>query len=116
MTPAHEGPYLGELEQAVLWTALRLSGSGYGAIILGELNDRLDRTVTPGALYATLDRLQEKGMVRSRLADRDVRRGGRRKRYVTVTPEGRLALARVRAEWMRLWDGMEGEGAQIHEP
>ena len=115
MTPTAEGPYLGELEQAVLWTALRLEGAGYGATILAELNDRLDRTVTPGALYATLDRLQEKGMVRSRLADRDARRGGRRKRYITVTPEGQVALARVQAEWMRLWDGMEGGAAQTHE-
>ena len=108
MSKPSEAPYLGELEQAVLWTALRLAGEGYGATILADLNDRLDRTVTAGALYATLDRLHEKGMVRSRLADRDPRRGGRRKRYITVTPEGRSALGRVREEWMRLWDGVEG--------
>ena len=106
--------YLGELEQAVLWTALRLEGEGYGATILTELNERLDRRVSPGALYATLDRLHEKGMVGSRLADRDERRGGRRKRYITVTPAGRVALGRVRSEWMRLWDGVE-EALPGHE-
>ena len=115
MTDTSKDPYLGELEQAVLWTALRLAGTGYGASILAELNDRLDRTVTPGALYATLDRLQDKGMVGSRLADRDPRRGGRRKRYIEVTPAGRLALGRVRDEWLRLWDGME-EVERAHEP
>ncbi|MDH3223455.1 MAG: PadR family transcriptional regulator [Gemmatimonadota bacterium] len=104
-----EPPYLGELEQAVLWTALRLEGDGYGATILLELNRRIERQVSPGALYATLDRLQKKGMIESRLADPDPRRGGRRKRYVVVTERGRAGLARVRGEWMQLWDGVEGK-------
>ena len=102
-----ERPYLGELEQMVLWSVLRLDGRGYGATILEELNDRADREVSGGALYATLDRLEEKGMIRSRLADPEPGRGGRRKRYMTVTAEGRRALAAVRKEWKRLWEGME---------
>jgi DNA-binding PadR family transcriptional regulator len=99
--------YLGELEQLVLWAVLRLDGKGYGTTILDELNERVDRRVTPGALYATLDRLEEKGMLLSRLADPEAGRGGRRKRFMTVTPEGRAALERTRQEWMRMWDGME---------
>lgn len=107
--------YLGELEQAVLWTVLRLDGDGYGATILEDLDGRLHRRVTSGAVYATLDRLEEKGMILSRLADPDERRGGRRKRYMTVTDAGRQALARVRHEWTTLWDGLD-EAAVAHEP
>ncbi|HKJ03060.1 MAG TPA: helix-turn-helix transcriptional regulator, partial [Longimicrobiales bacterium] len=86
--------YLGELEQLVLWVVLRLGGNGYGTTILEAINERADRRVTPGALYATLDRLEAKGMVGSRLADPEAGRGGRRKRYLTVTPEGAGALER----------------------
>jgi DNA-binding PadR family transcriptional regulator len=107
--------YLGELEQMVLWAVLRLDGEGYGTTILEALTERVDRRVTPGALYATLDRLEEKGMISSRLADPEAGRGGRRKRYLTVTAEGRGALDRTRREWMRMWDGMdlvsEGKGS-----
>ena len=99
--------YLGELEQMVLWAVLRLDGDGYGSTILQELNELVDRRVTPGALYATLDRLEEKGMISSRLADPEPGRGGRRKRYLTVTSAGEGALERTRQEWMRIWDGME---------
>jgi DNA-binding PadR family transcriptional regulator len=99
--------YLGELEQLVLWAVLRLDGDGYGTTILEALTARVDRRVTPGALYSTLDRLEEKKMIQSRLADPDRGRGGRRKRYLSVTAEGRAALARTRQEWMRMWDGME---------
>jgi DNA-binding PadR family transcriptional regulator len=98
--------YLGELEQMVLWAVLRLDGTGYGTTILEQLTERAYRRVTPGALYATLDRLEEKGMIQSRLADPEAGRGGRRKRYMTVTAEGRTALERTREEWMRVWDGL----------
>jgi DNA-binding PadR family transcriptional regulator len=110
-----EHTYLGELEQRVLWAVLRMGGDGYGTTILEELNARLDRVVSPGALYATLDRLEQKGMIRSRLEDGDPKRGGRRKRYMAVTAEGRTALERVREEWKRLWAGMD-PAVGAHEP
>jgi DNA-binding PadR family transcriptional regulator len=99
--------YLGELEQMVLWAVLRLGGDGYGTTILDEINGRVPRRVTPGALYATLDRLEAKGMVQSRLADPEAGRGGRRKRYLTVTAEGMAALERTRREWMTMWEGLD---------
>lgn len=102
-----ERPYLGELEQMVLWAALRLDGRGYGPRLLEELERRAGRTVTPGALYPTLDRLEEKGMIASSVGDPEPGRGGRPKRYVAVTAEGRAALAEARAEWIRLWEGLE---------
>jgi PadR family transcriptional regulator, regulatory protein PadR len=102
------GPsYLGEFEQMVMWAVLRMRGEGYGAMILEELGRRVDREVSTGAFYSTLDRLEEKGMVRSRLADPDPKRGGRRRRYMTVTPLGVAALERTREEWMRLWEGVD---------
>jgi DNA-binding PadR family transcriptional regulator len=106
--------YLGELEQMVLWAVLRLGDGAYGPRILGELEERVGRRVSPGALYATLDRLEMKGMIRSSLADPEPGRGGRPRRYVRVSAEGRHALARVRSEWTSLWTGVdlatEGEG------
>lgn len=99
--------YLGEFEQMVLWAVLRMDGEGYGATILTELSDRVGRAVTAGALYATLDRLEQKEMIRSRLADPEAGRGGRRKRYMSVTAEGRAELARVRQEWTHLWEGTD---------
>jgi DNA-binding PadR family transcriptional regulator len=99
--------YLGELEQMVLWAVLRLGGDGYGASILRALDERVDRRVTPGALYATLDRLESKGMIWSRLAEPEPGRGGRRKRYMDVTAAGRAALERTRSEWKRVWEGMD---------
>ena len=104
--------YLGELEQLVLWAVLRLAGDGYGTTILEEINERADRRVTPGALYATLDRLEAKGMIESRLADPEAGRGGRRKRYLTVTPEGAGALDRTRREWIRMWEGLNVAAGQ----
>lgn len=105
-----ESTYLGELEQMVLWAVLRLDGSGYGPLILEELEARADRTVSPGALYATLDRLEEKGVIRSRPGRPEPGRGGRPKRYVEVTAAGRTALERTRAAWRSLWEDL-GDGA-----
>jgi len=99
--------YLGELEQMVLWAILRFDGEAYGTPVLEALEERADRAVTPGALYATIDRLEEKGVIESRLADPEPGRGGRRKRYLSVTPLGQEALRSARATWMRLWEGLE---------
>ena len=55
--------YLGELEQMILLAVLQLGGDAYGTNVADELNQRADRTVSRGALYVTLDRLEEKGMI-----------------------------------------------------
>jgi PadR family transcriptional regulator, regulatory protein PadR len=97
---------LGEFEHLVLATALRL-GEGYGAELIRELESRAGREVQGGALYATLDRLERKGYLASRMGEPDTRRGGRPKRFVTVTPEGVRVLAGHRAAFLRVWDGLE---------
>ncbi len=99
--------YIGELEQMVLLAILQLGDDAYGTAVMKELSRRVDRNVSRGALYVTLDRLEEKGMLTSRLSDPTPRRGGRPKRYMTVTPDGVAALRNSRAAWMSLWDGLD---------
>jgi len=99
--------FLGEFEHLVLATALRLK-DGYGAELVRELEERTGRQVQGGALYVTLDRLERKGYLRSRMGDPDPRRGGRPKRFVEVTPEGVRALAEHRDALLRVWEGLDG--------
>lgn len=101
-------PYLGELEQMMLLAILQLDGEAYGLAILRELEDRAGRRVSPGALYATLDRLEGKGVVRSRFAEPEPGRGGKPKRFMHLTEEGRAALQAARSAWRRMSEGLEG--------
>jgi PadR family transcriptional regulator PadR len=98
--------YLGEFEQLVLATALRLK-RGYGAELIRDLEERAGRQVQGGALYVTLDRLEKKGLLVSHMGDPDPQRGGRPKRFVQVTPAGVRALAEHREALLRVWDGLE---------
>lgn len=99
--------YLGELEQMVLMAILQLKEDAYGLNVVRELGDRGGRKVSPGALYATLDRLEGKGVVTSRFGDPVPGRGGKPRRYLTVTPEGIAALQKARLAWHRLAEGLE---------
>jgi DNA-binding PadR family transcriptional regulator len=98
--------FLGEFEHLVLATALRLEG-GYGAELMRELEERTGRQVQGGALYVTLDRLERKGYLKSRLGEPDPKRGGRPKRFVEVTPRGVRVLAQHREALLRVWEGLE---------
>jgi len=99
--------YLGELEQMILLAILQLKDQAFGTSVLAELEQRVQRSVSRGALFVTLDRLEEKGMLRSRMGDPTPRRGGRPKRYLEVTPAGVTALQKSRKAWSRLWDGLD---------
>lgn len=101
-----ERAFLGEFEHLVLATALRLE-SGYGAELVRELEERTGRQVQGGALYVTLDRLERKGYLVSRMGEPDAKRGGRPKRFVEVTQEGVHALAEHRGALLRVWEGLE---------
>jgi len=101
-----ERAFLGEFEHLVLATALRLE-CGYGAELVRELEERAGRHVQGGALYVTLDRLERKGYLTSRMGEPDSRRGGRPKRFIEVTPEGVRALAEHREVLLRVWEGLE---------
>src|SRR6478609_4319744 len=84
--------YLGELEQIVLLAVLRLGDEAYATPILSEIEAQAGRRVARGALYTALDRLESKGCLRSRVGDPLPERGGRARRYFTVTPVAVRAL------------------------
>jgi len=92
----------------VLLAVLRLGEEAFGLGIQQELQDRVDRRVSRGALYVTLDRLEGKGLLTSRIGENAPGRAGRPRRMLSVTPVGLEALRRARGAWMALWDGMEG--------
>jgi DNA-binding PadR family transcriptional regulator len=103
-------PALGEFEQVVLLAILRLGDGAYGVPIRQEIAACTDREPAPGALYTTLERLEDKGLVRSRFGDPTPERGGRAKRYFLVTPRGVDALARAQRSYQRLLEGVKLPG------
>jgi DNA-binding PadR family transcriptional regulator len=100
--------YLGEFEQMVLLSIMRLGESAYGLAIRDELERVAGRSPSSGALYTTLDRMEKKGLLASSMGEITRERGGRPRRYVRVTPEGQALLARSRSTLLALWDGLEG--------
>jgi PadR family transcriptional regulator, regulatory protein PadR len=98
---------LGEFEQLILLAILRLRDDAYGVTIRAELAERAGRNVAPGALYTTLERLETKGLITSRMSDPTPQRGGRAKRHVAVTAAGVEALTRALQAYERLLDGLD---------
>lgn len=99
--------YLGELEQIVLLAALRVGSDAYATPILAEIQTQTGRRLSRGALYTALDRLETKGCLRSRVGEPLPERGGRARRYFTVTPSAVRALKSARGNLIRLWRGLE---------
>ena len=99
--------YLGEFEQIVLLAVLRLGDEAYAVPILEQIEKQTGRQMARGALYTALDRLESKGCLRSRLGDPLAERGGRARRYFSVTPVAVRALKESRLALMRLWNGLE---------
>jgi PadR family transcriptional regulator PadR len=97
--------YIGEFEQLVLMTILRLGDQAYGATVRDEIADRTGRDVSMSAVYTTLERLELKKMLRSRVGEPTPQRGGRRKRYFALSTAGEQAL---QASWQRLKRVAEG--------
>jgi PadR family transcriptional regulator PadR len=96
------GDYLGEFEQIVLLAAARLRGDAYGMALRREIAGRTGRDVAIGAVYATLDRLELKGLVRRRDAPSD----GRARRFFDITAAGLDALETSREMHARMWAGL----------
>jgi DNA-binding PadR family transcriptional regulator len=97
---------LGQFEQAVLVTLVHLRGEAYGRAILTEVQRRLARDVSAGAVYATLERLEAKGLASSTLAPGTAIRGGRARRYFVPTPAGVRALNEAKSASDVLWHGL----------
>ena len=101
---------LGELEQMVLLTLARLEGEAHGAAVATELEERTGRTVSPGALYTVLDRLQEKGCVEGWIGDSTPARGGRRRKVYRLLPAG---AKEVRHWYAGIRELAEGTGGRL---
>jgi PadR family transcriptional regulator, regulatory protein PadR len=106
----HAAHSLGEFEQVVLLAILRLGDNAYGVTIGAEITACTRREPAPGALYTTLDRLEDKGLVTSRLGDPTPQRGGRAKRYFALNPNGLEAITRAQQSYRRLLEGCELPG------
>lgn len=109
-----KGDFLGEFEQVVLLAVARLRSEGYGVSIRREIERRTGRDVTVGSVYATLARLEEKGLLASEEGDPTPRRGGRARRHFRLLPAGVVALRTTRGMMDSLWDGVAldaGDGA-----
>ena len=97
---------LGTFEQAVLIAVLRLQANAYGRAILKEVQARLDRDVAPGAVHATLARLEQKALLSSTLGSGTPVRAGRARRYYRLRPAGVRALNDARAAVDTIWSGL----------
>ena len=99
--------YLGEFEQIVLLAVLRLGENAYAIPVREEIERRTGRKVARGALYTALERLEDKRYLKSRMSAPLPERGGRSRRYFTVTPAGLAAIRAARNSLLRLWHGIE---------
>jgi PadR family transcriptional regulator PadR len=104
-----EDVYVGELEQLILLIVLRLDADAYANPIGEELLSSAGRRIARGALYTALERLEVKGCLRSTMGDPLPERGGRARRYFTVTPTGLRALRNSRSVLLGLWRGLESK-------
>jgi DNA-binding PadR family transcriptional regulator len=103
MPPSH----IGEFEQLLLLAILRLGPEAYGADIARELDARAGRGVSRGALYTSLDRLEDKGLVRWKSAPGTPARNGLPRRVYAVTAPGLKAVRASRKTLQRMWHGLE---------
>jgi len=99
--------YLGEFEHIVVLALLRLEDRAYGVTVRQQIEQRTKREVSIGAVYATLDRLERKGYVKSHRGEPTPERGGRSKRFFRVTATGLAALNRAQAALQRMTEGLE---------
>jgi PadR family transcriptional regulator, regulatory protein PadR len=101
---------IGDLERCVLVAILHLRSNAYGVTIREEIGERLGRTPAFGAIYTALSRLEKKGLVVPREGEATSSRGGRRKRFYTVTGTGQSVLTSSLSDLDRMIDGLPNFG------
>ena len=97
---------LGEFEEIVMLTVAILYGEAYGVAIIDEIEKRLGRKVSIGSLQTVLRRLEKKGYLSSAFGESTQVRGGKRKRFFSVTQAGRQALEETKTQRMSLWEAI----------
>ena len=100
-------PVLGEFEQIVMLALLRLGSDAYGATVCAEIEKRGGRDVSVSAVHTTLERLEQKGLVKSRIGEPTPQRGGKRKRHYEVAALGLKALQASYRSIRNMADGIE---------
>jgi len=98
-----KGSNLGEFQEIVLLSILILDEEAYGLKIQKELSSRLKRTMSRGALHTALTRLEEKGFITSKTGGATAERGGRRKRYYSLTNSGKSAIQQAKELREEMW-------------
>jgi PadR family transcriptional regulator, regulatory protein PadR len=101
-----KGDTLGVLELVVLAALERLGDDAYGMTVRREIEARTGRAVSIGAVYATLDRLADKGLVAFSVSAPQPVRGGRARKHAALTPAGRRALRTTARGLARMLDGL----------
>ena len=99
---------LSSFELIVMLTIIRLDENAYGVPISEEIEKRTGRKVSIGGVYAALERLEAKRYVRSELGEATAERGGRAKKYFSVTSNGLRVVRTTRLVLVNLWNGLPG--------
>lgn len=94
---------LGEFEHQVLLAILQQGGESYSVPIVVELEERAGREVTQAAVFIVLRRLEEKGLLRSRMEEDS----GRSRRYFRITASGMRRLRESRQVLLQMWEGLD---------
>jgi PadR family transcriptional regulator PadR len=105
--------HLAEFEEIVLLTVSILDGNAYGLNIIEEIDKRINRRVSLGAIQTVLKRLEEKKFLKSEFGEATKIRGGKRKRYYSITGEGRFILKETKEQRMGLWEAIPTYSLQI---
>ena len=108
MSPSSSSPGLGEFEYLVMLAVVHVGEEGYSVTIRKEIEKRTGRSVAPGALYVTLQRLTEKGLLESWLGDPTPERGGKAKRHFRPTDEGLASAREFTAAVRSMTRGLDG--------
>ncbi len=108
--------FLGEFEEVVLLAVAILDEGAYGVPITQEIEQRTGRTVGFNSVHTTLQRLEAKGFLASVMGGATAERGGRRKRYFSLTAAGRKALWEVKQTRTQLWEAVPLKTLQLMNP
>ena len=98
--------FLGGFELLVLLALMRVGDDAYGVPISEAIEESSGREVAIGSVYITLERLERKGFVASRLGEPTAERGGRAKTYFRVTANGLRAVRQAQRTLVNLWNGV----------
>jgi PadR family transcriptional regulator, regulatory protein PadR len=99
---------LGSLEHIVLLAVMRLGSNAYGVTVRREIENATGRDISIGAVYATLVRLESKGLMSSYTGEPTAERGGRAKRYFRMTADGEGALRNTHEIILKMSTGLKG--------